>query len=178
MASPQFKEQIGIVTDIKIVQSLFVATDDDMMISYADNEPELSHVLDFAVTDHNNQFIAGASACCGREDNSRGTNFTILPDALYVEPLRQGEGYGRLLIDTILDKALAHYDFDNPTNEIMVSAAFGSTEGAICCFKFFQALKERVKHLNTKPLFYVVDFGMVASKADLDKAIKDGQFCH
>lgn len=167
----------------KDCKSLFEESENELLVDWADAQKEREHPIDVALIKHKDEpfsddiFIGGVSACCGKDDNSRGTGFTLRFDCIYIKENFQGAGLGRELIDQTIISTLMYYPFENTPNETCIEFAIASTKGAYCAWSLFNKLQIKLANKKTTCLLFEESYGYIDSLDKLEEAIEQSPYC-
>ena len=167
-----------VIHDEGEVEQLLCSSDYPIMCDYASSDLIADHKIDFAFASlDTGEYIGGVSAQCGKDNNSRGTGFTLNFNCIHINEDFQGLKLARNLVEQTIENALTYYPFENTPNETCIEFSIASEKGAHCAWKLYQALKLKLMHTKTKVRLWAEGYGYVASRSDLSKAIEKIEHC-
>lgn len=143
-----------------------------LLNGWSDYDPELDHAIDFAFADTTTgEFVAGIAASCGKDNNSRGTGFSIKFDCIEVAKAHQLKGVASKAIDELIEQTMMYYPFECIPNETCIEFKIASESGAHCAWKFYKLLKEKLFTKKTTVLLWEESAGYIKTHNDLILAI-------
>ena len=161
------------------VDTLFLGSGNDLMIEYSGAHQERDHNISMAFTHkEGGHFLAGVSANCGKDNNSRGTGFTVDFACIHIADKYQGKGLLDALLAHTIDNIMTYYPFENVPNETCVEFTIASEKGGYSAWKLFNLLKRKLAYKKTKVMLWESDSSTyISSIESLEEVIRNNRHC-